>query len=213
MPVLATTAFSQASDVFSLVRSLLNDADIPSILAITATGAVRSGNAVTITTATPHGLQISMLVQVGNVSDTSFNGTQTVASVPTSTTFTYNQALANANSGNGTVAILIQGDWATDAVLIPFANAAYRKLQRRMWMAGSKTTTNEVILQLGVNFTQLSDSSTPQMPVDFLAPRELWERIQGSGTGLVGFVPMKPVDARFPGDLRCDERYHCAWWR
>src|SRR6266567_604032 len=143
MPVLATTAFSQASDVFSLVRSLLNDADIPSILAITATGAVRSGNAVTITTATPHGLQISMLVQVGNVSDTSFNGTQTVASVPTSTTFTYNQALANANSGNGTVAILIQGDWATDAVLIPFANAAYRKLQRRMWMAGSKTTTNE----------------------------------------------------------------------
>jgi len=195
VPVLGTTAFSAAGDVFSLVRSLLNDADIPSVLTITPAGAVRSGNLVTITTSAPHGLQIGMIVQVASVSDTSFNGTQTVVSVPTSTTFTYNQAAANANSGNGTVAILIQGDWATDAVLVPLANAAYRKLQRRMWMAGSKTTTNEVLLQLPANFTQLSDGSIPQMPVDFLAPRELWERIQGSGTGLVGFVPMKPVDA------------------
>src|SRR5882672_12704190 len=50
LPVLATTAFSTAGDVFSLVRSLLNDADIPSVLTITATGAARAGNAVTITT-------------------------------------------------------------------------------------------------------------------------------------------------------------------
>lgn len=196
MPVLGTTAFSQASEVFSLVRSLLNDADIPSVLTITATGAVRAGNSVTITTALAHGLQQGSIVQVGSVSDSSFNGTQTVTAVPTSTTFQYNQTAGNANSGNGTVSILIQGDWATDAVLVPFANAAYRKLQRRMWDAGSKSTTADVIIPaVPANLTQLSDTSTPQLPVDFLAPREIWERISGSGTGFVGFVPMKPVDA------------------
>src|SRR6266581_2431846 len=157
MPILGTTAFATAADVFSLTRSLLNDADIPSVLAITPTGAVRSGNVVTITTSVAHGLQQGSIVQIGSVSDTAFNGTQTVTAVPTSTTFQYNQALGNVSSGNGVVNILIQGDWATDAVLVPFANAAYRKLQRRMLNAGSKSTTNEVILQLGANFTQLSD--------------------------------------------------------
>lgn len=181
--------------MFSLTRGLLNDADLPSILTITAIGAVRSGNLVTITTSAAHGLQAGMIVQVASVTDTSFNGTQTVFSVPTSTTFTYNQAAVNASSGNGTVSILIQGDWATDAVLVPFANAAYRKLQRRMGIAGSKSETNEVILtNVAANTTQLSDISTPQLPVDFMAPRELFERIAGSGTGLVGFVPMRPVD-------------------
>jgi len=211
MPVIGTTAFSTAGDVFSLVRSLLNDADIPNFLTIAPTGAVRAGNLVTITTAIAHGLQIGNIVQIGSVSDSSFNGTQTVFGVPTSTSFTYNQAGANSNSGNGTVAILVQGDWATDAVLVPFANAAYRKLQRRMWDAGSKTTTNEVILQLPANFTQLSDSSNPQMPVDFLAPRELWERIQGSGTGLVGFVPMRPVDV-LPNVPVAGYNGVFAWW-
>lgn len=196
MPVLGTTAFSTAGDVFSLVRSLLNDADIPNILTITPTGAVRAGNAVTITTAAAHGLQIGDKVQIASVTDVSFNGTQVVVSALTNTTFTYNQAGANASSGNGLVSILVQGDWATDAVLVPLANAAYRKLQRRMWQAGSKTTTNDVILSnVPASTTQLSDSSTPQLPVDFLAPRELWERIAGSGTGFVGFVPMKQVDA------------------
>lgn len=149
----------------------------------------------TITTAVAHGLQQGSIVQIGSVSDVSFNGTQTVVSVPTSTTFTYNQTGANVSSGNGVVSILIQGDWATDAVLVPFANAAYRKLQRRMWDAGSKSTSTEVILtNVAANTQQLSDTSTPQLPVDFLAPREIFERITGSGTGFIGFVPMKPVD-------------------
>lgn len=195
-----------------MTRSLLNDADIPNVLTITATGAVRSGNAVTITTAVAHGLNIGDKVQVASVTDTSFNGTQTVVSVPTSTTFTYNQTAANASSGNGVVSILVQGDWATDAVLVPFANAAYRKLQRRMLNAGSKSTSTEVILtNVAAGLTQLSDTSTPQLPVDFLAPRELFERIAGSGTGFVGFVPMHPVDV-LPNTPQAGYNGVFAWW-
>lgn len=212
IPVLGTTAFSTAGDCFSLVRSLLNDADIPSVLTITPTGAIRAGNAVTITTATAHGLQIGNIVQVGSVSDTSFNGTQTVVSVQTATTFTYSQTAANASSGNGVVSILIQGDWATDAVLVPLANAAYRKLQRRMLNAGSKSTSTEVIFtNVAIGLTQLSDTSTPQLPVDFLAPRQLFERVTGSGTGLIGFTEVHPVDV-LPNTPQSGLNGVFAWW-
>lgn len=190
MPVVGTSAFSSAGDCFSLVRSLLNDADIPTISLIGPTGVVRAANLVTITTVTPHLLSVNDKVQVGSVSDTSFNGSQTVFSTPTSTTFTYNQTGANAASGNGTVSLLIQGDVWTDAVLVPLANKAYRKVQRRLAENGSKTTTEEIILSLAAGTTSLTDTTSPQLPADFLAPRELFERI----TGTLQFTPMAPVD-------------------
>ena len=194
MPGVGTSAYSNLSEAFSLVRSLLNDADIPSILTITQAGAVRAGNIVTITTNLPHGLQIGAIVQVASVSDASFNGSQTVFSVPSSTTFTYQQTGGAASSGNGTVSVLIQGDWATDAVLLPLANKAYRQVQNRLLQAGSKTATNDVILSpaMAIGQQQLSDTSSPQLPPDFLAPRELFERISGQ-TYFSG--PMWQVDA------------------
>lgn len=213
MPVNPTTAFDQAEACFQFVRSLLNDADIPSNIPIIATaGAVRSGNLVTITTSAAHGLQQGMFVQVASVSDTSFNGSFQVVGVPTSTTFTYNQTGSNASSGNGVVSILIQGDWATDAVLIPFANAAQRKVQRRLMENGSKTSTNEVIFtNVPANTVQISDSTTPQLPPDFLAPRELYERITGQGPGNIGFVPMKSVDV-IPNVPQAGYNGVFAWW-
>lgn len=190
MPVIGGSAFSSAGDCFSLVRGLLNDADIPSISTITPVGAVRSGNLVTITTALPHLLGVDNKVQVANVTDSSFSGSQVVFSIPTPTTFTYNQAGTNATSGNGTVSLLIQGDVWTDTVLIPLANKAYRKVQRRLAEAGSKSTTEEVIVTLAVGATDFSDTSSPQLPTDFLAPRQMWERISGT----TDFSEMSPVD-------------------
>jgi hypothetical protein len=81
-----------------------------------------------------------------------------------------------------------------------------------MWDAGSKSTSTEVILtNVVAGVTQLSDTSTPQLPVDFLAPRELFERIAGSGAGLIGFVPMKPVDV-LPNVPQAGYNGVFAWW-
>ena len=194
MPGVGTSAFALASDVFSLVRSLVNDADIPANIPIIQTGASRAGNIVTIATSIVHNLQIGNIVQVGFVSDSSFNGTQKVLTVPGPTTFTYQQTGSNTSSGNGTVSILIQGDWATDAVLLPYANKAYRKVQMRLSQGGSKTMTNDIILSpsMAIGQTQLSDTSNPQLPPDFLAPREVYERI--AGTPFFG-NPMKQVNS------------------
>lgn len=193
MPGVGTTAFASASDVFSLVRSLVNDADIPSNIPITQAGAVRAGNLVTITTTVAHGLQIGKIVQIGFVSDSSFNGTQQLTAVPSATTFQFPQAGANTASGNGMVSVLEQGDWATDAVLLPYANKAYRKVQMRLNQGGSKTMTNDVVLDpMPAGTTQLNDTSTPQLPPDFLAPREVYEKI--SGTQFFG-APMRQVNA------------------
>jgi 6-phosphogluconolactonase (cycloisomerase 2 family) len=65
--------------------------------------AVRSSNVVTITTTVPHQLFVGKTVTIQGVANTSFNGTFTVASVPSSTTFTYNQNVADASSTGGAV--------------------------------------------------------------------------------------------------------------
>lgn len=193
MPVLATSAYPSGSEVFSLVRSLINDADIPINIPIGPTGAVRAGTITTITTTVAHGLQVGNIVQVQSVSTTSFNGTQTVLAVPTASTFTYVQpSLPNASSGNGVVSIIIQGDVFTDQVLLNFANKAYRKVQARLMQSGSRSQITETTyFNVPAGTLSLTDSTSPQLPVDFLAPRDLWDRI----TGQTYFNnPMSPVD-------------------
>lgn len=64
------------------------------------TNRVRNSNIVTITTSTVHGLAIGDVVEVSGVGGTGYNGTFVVASVPTTTTFTY----ANTNSNEGSTA-------------------------------------------------------------------------------------------------------------
>ncbi len=65
-------------------------------------GAVRSANVVTITTASAHGFVVGKSVTIAGVTDASFNGSFTIASVPTSNSFTYSQTGPDASSGNGT---------------------------------------------------------------------------------------------------------------
>ncbi len=66
-------------------------------------GAVRAANVVTITTTSPHGLGAGQTVTISGVSDSSFNGTFTIATVPSTTAFTYAQTGPAATSGGGTV--------------------------------------------------------------------------------------------------------------
>ncbi len=70
-------------------------------------GAVRYAGTSTITTLGPHGLAVNQTVVIAGVSDPSFDGTYVVATVPSSTSFTYTQSgLANTTitgTGNGTV--------------------------------------------------------------------------------------------------------------
>lgn len=66
------------------------------------TSAVRTSNVVTITTGTtPHGYPVGLSILITGVTDATFDGTFTIASVPTSTTFTYAQTAANATSSGG----------------------------------------------------------------------------------------------------------------
>jgi YVTN family beta-propeller protein len=76
----------------------------PATVTITASGAVRASNVVTITTSANHNLLVGQIVVISGVTDSSFNGTFAVAAVPSSTTFQYSQNANNANSGNGSVA-------------------------------------------------------------------------------------------------------------
>jgi len=181
MGVVGTTAFSTAGEAFDLIRSLLNDRDIPSVFTIPQTGAARLiVNVATITLATPHPFQVSDIVQISYTSDPSFTGTQRILSIPSPTSFTYANVGPITTSGNGTVSLIIQGDVYTDAVLVPHVNKAYRKVQRKLLKGGSPTATDEITLTLPLGSFWLTDSSNPQLPTDFIAPRTIREKISGS---------------------------------
>src|SRR5579872_1507050 len=80
----------------------------------------------------------------------------------------------------------------TDAVLIPYANAAYRKVQRALAnISGPSFIVDDCLLvvpQVPINEqdpsfeTSITDATAPpnQLPPNLLVPLKLWERINGS---------------------------------
>src|SRR4030095_1068410 len=178
MPVLLTTAFPSGQDVFSTVRSMIHDADL--VATNTITGVTRVSTVSTITTSQPHLLQIGNYVQIASVSDNTFTGSSQVEAIPTPTTFQYVQTgEPDSISTNGIVQMLIQGDVFTDNVLLPLANKAYRKVQARLFENGAPSMTSEALITLPAGTTMLLDTTDPQLPVDFVAPRIIRERIAG----------------------------------
>src|SRR5205085_3485035 len=84
------------------------------------TGATEAGTTVTITTNAAHGFVAGQSVVVAGVGVGGYNGTFTIAAVPTPTTFTYSAAAGLAASGGGTAtvksAVTLGGTFATAGV-------------------------------------------------------------------------------------------------
>ena len=68
----------------------------------TITNVALTSNVATITTAVAHGLGVGQVVTVAAVTATTLNGTFTIASVPTTTTFTYSLTASNVTSAADT---------------------------------------------------------------------------------------------------------------
>jgi hypothetical protein len=69
--------------------------------AITGTGATESGTTVTITTVVPHDFKVGNTITIAGVG-TGYDGTWTITSIPSATTFTYTATTSGlANSGGG----------------------------------------------------------------------------------------------------------------
>lgn len=87
----------------------------------------------------------------------------------------------------------------TDAVLMPLLNSAYRALQRELAENGVSVLVNQADLPLpltaGVTPAAINDTSSPQLPVDLLAPHALWEMVTGSSDV---FIPMEKMTAGLP---------------
>ena len=83
----------------------------------------------------------------------------------------------------------------TDALLMPLLNSAYRGLQRELAENGVSVLAEQQDVELGVNSpggatnTEISDTSSPQLPTDCLASHMLWERAAANTAD--AFVPME----------------------
>jgi hypothetical protein len=113
------------------------------------------------------------------------------------------------------------GNLFTDGVLLPYTNAAYRKVQRALANIQSGTFLSDDVLLVvsavaGVDPTlqvSITDATAPpnQLPTDLLVPLKLWERASGSSDD---FVEM--TDLTNHGGLPSQEQGVCLefWeWR
>ena len=86
-----------------------------------------------------------------------------------------------------------------DGTLMPLLNSAYRALQRELAEAGVSVLVSQIDLDLpltsGLTTTELTDTSTPQLPTDLVVPHQLWEQQAGSSEL---FVPMEKIVSGLP---------------
>ncbi len=86
-----------------------------------------------------------------------------------------------------------------DGTLMPLLNSTYRALQRELAEAGVSVLVSQIDLDLpltsGLTTTELTDTSTPQLPTDLMVPHQLWEQQAGSGEL---FVPMEKIVSGLP---------------
>jgi len=119
----------------------------------------------------------------------------------------------------GTVTALVRsllndaaGNLFTDAVLLPYVNSGYRKVQRALANIGSGTFIQDDVLFVVPAVTavdpsaqvSITDATAPpnQLPTDLLVPVKLWERASGSTDDFIemtdltehGGLPSQPQD-------------------
>lgn len=91
------------------------------------------------------------------------------------------------------------GSVFNDATLMPLLNSAYRALQRELAEAGVSVLVAQADLHLpltsGLTTTELSDTSSPQLPTDLMVPHQLWEQQTDSGDL---FVPLEKIVGGLP---------------
>jgi hypothetical protein len=93
-----------------------------------------------------------------------------------------------------------QGNLFTDTVLLPYANSAYRKVQRAISNGGGGGFIQDDVLLVVTAVTQtdtslqlsITDATAPpnQLPTDLLVPVKLWERPNGSNDDFLEMVDL-----------------------
>lgn len=109
----------------------------------------RATNVVTITTSVAHGYVVNDIITVAAVTNTSINGTFTIASVPTSTTFTYAQTgtdYANtADTGTTTSSSYLTAANISGIVSVTHGGTGVATLKANNLLVGNGTSSPSVI--------------------------------------------------------------------
>jgi len=96
------------------------------------------------------------------------------------------------------------GNLFSDAVLLPYANSAYRKVQRALANIQSGTFLTDNVLLVVPAVAQvdasaqvsITDATAPpnQLPTDLLVPAKVWERVSGSSDDFMEMTDLTDHD-------------------
>lgn len=134
--------------------------------------ATRTGGLSTIVTATPHGKSPGQTINVGGVSDSSFDGQFVVASAPSSTSLTYRQiapdaltAMGGTLGANGIYYYYLRANTNTLSVAGPFSDDSQQN-RLSVNVDGQVLIAVAVVNQTGGDLTESSAGATPPAQTD-----------------------------------------------
>ena len=155
----------------------------------------RTSNVATITTATPHGYEVGDSAVVAGV-DSTFNGTKTVVSVPTTTTFTYASTgvdvtqTATTGTCNGASCMNIGRD---NPVLNGTPVTAGTSYKFSFYALCTSTgTVNAYIYWYDYKGAQIGSKVTGSAPLGTIGQYQLWSQTATAPTGAV-YVGMRII--------------------
>ncbi len=112
------------------------------------------------------------------------------------------------------------GNLFTDAVLLPYVNAAYRKTQRALANVQSGSFLTDDVLLVVPAVTQvdasaqvsITDATAPpnQLPTDLIVPVKLWERVNGSTDDFVEMTDLTDHDG-LPSQPQAETLDYWEW--
>lgn len=129
----------------------LSIVDLSRSSAVSISTAVRASNSVTVTTSAAHGLAVGDVVMIKGTSLASFAGIFNVATVPSSTTFTFSQSGAAENATGGTVTH--SSPVATLAVNASVVGAAFNEETSKVVLADNAVGASQILNALDQSST------------------------------------------------------------
>jgi subtilisin-like proprotein convertase family protein len=166
----------------SQVTVMYHDTGTSTTIAPSPGGATEIGNVVTITTTTPHGLQLGQQISISGIGITGYNGNWTVTGILSPTSFTYTASTRNmAPSGGGGVTLPGTILPRTDYVVVPQDGTTLTATPFGVMGAG---TLNSLATQMVIEFlVPQSKVGTYSYAVGNLSAGVQFATVQFGGTG------------------------------
>ncbi len=179
-----STLFGGTYDGF-LIRLDTGATDVTKAAQIDPAGLVRASNVVTVTTLAPHGFAVGETVVIDG-STGGFDGSFTIATIPTTTSFTYSQTGVDTSGGGGVAYIQADISWVWQTKKEDYGASAHQKQINDFDIVCSNPSVATIQVDAATDGSQASGAKSVAVPssASLYGSSSIYGQVKYGGSGL-----------------------------